>query len=337
MCLQDEKALSYFGGRWFLFFFIFVDLLTILVIVVGNSFIIFAILLPRRHRTKSSAFFKNIPSRFVLSLCVADLVVGITLIYYLSFSHIPAVTEALGYRKYACISRAVLMVQAHMTAGYSLVPIALDRYFAVLYPLIYKKAINSRNSTLLITAVWLHAIVVTSLLFYHNNWSPSRKCQDQLLIPSTFHLYAPAFSHLFVVAFLAGVHFRIHLEIVASDRRQQNIKSSVSTIASAVQDKSARVLIVVIVCYVLCWTPFTVVVLVSKYTAYKGVAMDVLCRVTFSLANFSFVINPFLYSWKTVAVKEAIRRVLGQCKIGKRDSVTASRCEGLPKLAGTFV
>ncbi|KRF79140.1 tyramine receptor 1 isoform X2 [Drosophila virilis] len=126
-------------------------LLLILVTVIGNMLVILAVLTTRRLRTVTNCF--------VMSLAVADLLVGI-------FVMPPAVAlHVIGSWKLGwllCefwISFDILLCTASIL---SLCAISLDRYLAVTQPLTYSKKWRcKRLALLMILGVWLLAFVIT--------------------------------------------------------------------------------------------------------------------------------------------------------------------------------
>nr|CAD7577610.1 unnamed protein product [Timema californicum] len=319
MCLPQ----SCLGGQYLFYLMGAADLLVILLLILGNAFIAYAILHRRRHHNNTSAFATNVSSRFVLSLSLADVAVGLACIYYQAFNYFCVVAQFLGGYKYACLARFSLMVMSYTASGYSLVAIAIDRYFAVIHALSStaedgenEVRISVGKANLIIVTVWLSALVVGTSIFYLNQWSPSENCVEPNVIFPLFFVFIPGITHVIVLGIVVVVHFKIHKITVEFEQRQvsQDLAGIGQSSHFVSAKRSARVLVMVVICCAVCWTPLGTLILVRQWLVRRSELVDLLFQLAMTLASFNYIFNTFLFSWKNVAVKCAIFDIVDNFK-----------------------
>nr|CAD7257209.1 unnamed protein product [Timema shepardi] len=89
---------------------------------------------------KCRRLYSLISNKFVASLAVSDLLVGLTIPYHTAFY----LNDSLCKNKALCLSRFVLIVLGCCASICNLISIALDRYIAILYPFHYCRLMTQR-------------------------------------------------------------------------------------------------------------------------------------------------------------------------------------------------
>ncbi|XP_069690592.1 adenosine receptor A1-like isoform X1 [Periplaneta americana] len=298
-----------------------VDLLIVLLIVSANAFIVFAILRHQHH--KNTERLSSVSVRFALSLAVSDLLVGLSTAYYLSSKYLCVVVEALSRLRFLCLFMFVMIICAHAASAYTIVVIAIDRYIAVVHALRYRELMSTRTSRIMIAIVWICSLCVSTPVFYWNNWSASEICDEILVVPVAYLPVMAILSHCLIMGIVGGFHRRIHREALASNERKRSRVSGISSFegrnSSRFRTKSAKVLLLVTTCYVICWTPITVVMFIRGYSSQSAL-VDIVYNYCFTFLNINYLFNPVVYSWMNPAVRTAILDVFGICKCKKSRS-----------------
>ena len=85
--------------------------------------------------------------------------------------------------------------------------------------------------------------------------------------------------------------------------------------ASGATVKSARVLVLVVGCYMASYTPCLFIMVLRGLGVGGGSErqLEMAFRVTYSLANLNFVVNPFTYAWKNAPLKADIVSLWTRC------------------------
>ncbi|CAO4379439.1 unnamed protein product [Caenorhabditis nigoni] len=170
---QDENSFQYNAFHAFL-------LLLIILVVFGNTMVIFAVAVDRKLRSVTT-------NKFIASLAVSDLLVGLivmplSLYYKMHNDH-----WTLGYTW--CQFHLVSGVFSTTASIVHLVAISLDRYFAIMFPTEYQRHSVSTSTVPYVVMIWLMALAVSSTLFMEQRDSFDGICwisNPQYIVLSSF-------------------------------------------------------------------------------------------------------------------------------------------------------
>lgn len=155
-------------------------LLLIILVVFGNTMVIFAVAVDRKLRSVTT-------NKFIASLAVSDLLVGLivmplSLYYKMHNDH-----WTLGYTW--CQFHLVSGVFSTTASIVHLVAISLDRYFAIMFPTEYQRHSVSTSTVPYVVMIWLMALAVSSTLFMEQRDSFDGICwisNPQYIVLSSF-------------------------------------------------------------------------------------------------------------------------------------------------------
>ena len=106
---------------------------------------------------------QNRVSIYVISLSVADMCVGVTIIFGVVLDlvgiwrkNIHLMSEETGSKRLAGILLGILYAQGVASSMFSLLAIAVDRFFAVAQPIIYKNRFTSCSTKLTVIGIWMY-------------------------------------------------------------------------------------------------------------------------------------------------------------------------------------
>ncbi len=125
--------------------------IVVVVIVVGNSLVCIAV-------TGNDRSLKSIQYWFLVSLAVADLMVGVLIM------PLGIVSNLYGcwvFGPFLCLLWLVLDVLACTASILSLCLISLDRYFCITKPIQYAKWRTGRRARIMIGAVWVLSLIIS--------------------------------------------------------------------------------------------------------------------------------------------------------------------------------
>ena len=259
--------------------------------IFGNGFIIFLVGSKRHLRTKTNAF--------IVSLAVADLFVGISVVPALFFCEMTTGCSSEGWSAWVHMLRW-LFEHASMTNLCSLV---LDRYIAVVKPLKYLTFMKHRRVVQMISLSWTIAVVIIcvhALNFLFDN----EIIFDHIVvwIVAIFLQFLPCFILIFCFASMLYVvckHDRAARSLAKQLRFNHNVLIKN-------QEKSAVIMMAIVVgLFLLCYGVFlrcSFLILVKNHTTCD----DVEYKIPILVLNSA--VNPLAYALFKRDIKNEIKR-----------------------------
>lgn len=255
-------------------------------------------------------FLWTITNRFILSLAIADLTVGISTAFYVILDWIVTLDEKSNTILYCFLRIGVLDICLTVSVT-SLLGVTIDRYISIIYPLHYSTIVTSTRATLAILFIWSWSsfISLVPMIIWHN---PPESC----LIEKFLHKYqwlAQTLYYFIVVTIMALLYSKIfrvawvqsrHLGM--SVNKDDNLKLKMRVV---------KVFFIVFGAIILSLTPFYVI-----YTYFAMIGSDsyscswcLLVSFTDLLMIANSTMNPIIYAWKYRDFQRALRKLFG-CK-----------------------
>ncbi|XP_031567296.1 octopamine receptor 1-like [Actinia tenebrosa] len=300
--------------------------LIIIVAICGNLVVIRTVCVTRKLHYP--AFY------FVVSLAVADLCVGFLVVPLQLVYHVTGYMEGYVLGKWilgeiACDFWTSVSIWFACASLINLCVVSWDRYVAVTSPLTYNLRMRDSKVKLLIGLVWMISLFFGILYTLSYKYSATRVLCTTQGLSTNFTVLAFVLLFLLPTCFIIFVNYVV-FKIARTHRRQiDNLEYSVSvsgvtpapsttslrqktfhgqSIAQKKSQKTYKMLLVIIIAYIVCWTPFFLLLLIQIFMAISESAsyMGVL------LTYLNSAINPFIYGafnreFRT-AVKKSHRR-----------------------------
>ncbi|XP_014673780.1 PREDICTED: adenosine receptor A3-like [Priapulus caudatus] len=253
---------------------------------------------------------------FVGNLAVADALVGVVLILQL----LPAPSV-----KYQCLVVVSLFLLSWVCSFVGTLFIAVDRHLVVLRPLRHKVILRSSRVVKLLVAMWALAAVWSLLpVVGVNLWYDGAQCNFSMLPP--WYVVATASSYVGMAVVTGALYVSLFYRY-RRDRQTMNrlFQRSVSMEAERAQSVNlAKALLLVTGVFLLCWSPFTVMSVVTSVgltsSYYDWISTPIVWErvsvayvLSYSLAISNSVINPCLYAWKMNAIRESFVATARRC------------------------
>ncbi|XP_034253567.1 melanocortin receptor 5-like [Thrips palmi] len=310
--------------------------------LVCNIFVVAAYACSRFTSARKNSLRLSPAGRLVLNLAVADILVGLGLVYFSMPKFWPQVATMLARYYLPCVLRFSICFLTMFGSHCALLVVAMDRYAAIVHTLHYKDFMTTRTSWCLILVGWLVPIAGSSSIFFFNEWHPGvPSCDEHFIVPHFLIMFALP-SNVFVLAAISFAHWRVHREIQAFTKRCNDplfVASSTAARRSQLScHKSARVLLRVTGTFILCWTPLDLM-LVAFVVIGPHPVLLVAFEAAFALSMTSFLLNPLVYAWKTEAMHRPIVAALQSLRLLPRPGVDAVLAGGPPgalRRAGVF-
>ena len=286
--------------------------LTMLASVLGNALLIYIVWQKPEVRSLTSFMFVN--------MAVADLLVTLVMMpWSIAFFYTESewqITGILG--EITC--RAVFYTAnvSVMASILCLVFMAIDRYYAVVFPL-NRRSLWFRKAKFVSPVVWVMSMILMSgfLVFFglesqfcQSNFSVFGISYEDRIIRgffvyiflATYVLPLTAISVLYAkVAHKIWFHKAPGNQLIQIHQQQEITKRKV-----------IRMLIIIVLVFALCWLPAQAYHLFLAITAWQVNAPDFVMYLVFWLGHANSAINPWLYIRLSGRIKSAFTRMVSR-------------------------
>ncbi|GMT30400.1 hypothetical protein PFISCL1PPCAC_21697, partial [Pristionchus fissidentatus] len=182
-----------------------ISVLTVLVVIVvlGNSLVIAAVLLRRRLRSATGLL--------ILSLGVADLLVGTVILPFSIANEVLA-----GYWIFGetwCTIWLTMDIWMCTASIYNLVAISIDRYIAIIKPLNYPMLVTKFRARCIVAFVWVLSFIICTPSFILASTDKPEVC-SMLATPSEHCKCTPSHAGYAYIIFSASASFYIPMAVV---------------------------------------------------------------------------------------------------------------------------
>ena len=258
-----------------------------LVIIIGNALSIFVFWAQRFH-LKETYFI-------LINLAVADLLVGVTELKVLGSEKIPnLITEAERKGRGGVDPTRAFQVLGFSTSVFFLALIALERVFAVLWPLRHRVT-STRAYVCSIAIVWAAGFSMAAISTILPTYHPEAEKVAALIVHSCL------FISLLVICvsyFTICNHLRTKtqgIEVHFQNSREQNLRLS-------------RTLFIVVAVSLVLWLPAFVIFSITAFCR-RCFRPHLLLSCAAVLHLASSMVNPFIYSFRMPTFKVALKKL----------------------------
>ncbi|KAJ7328552.1 hypothetical protein OS493_024468 [Desmophyllum pertusum] len=279
----------------------------------GNSMTIYIVL--------TKPCMRSVTNCLIANMAIADL--------FMTFSAMPY-SAAYAYVGSSWLGSTMGMITCkilHFSVAlsivasiFTLVVIALDRFFAVVYPL--KRPSVIRNISVVSTVIWVLSILSTSPYLYYykalllqngnyhcfvswelDSWDASRIYFSFVFIS----LYAVP---LFIIAvFYSIMSFKLWIRRIPGNPTAANLRH-----AAISKRRTIKKLIIIVIVFALCWLPAHLMHLFIFFDEETYLEIPALLRlISFGVSHANSAINPYLYIALNRNFRRAYVDVLQSC------------------------
>ena len=283
---------------------------------------------------------RNYANNLIVSQAVADLVTSLVLIattFTEIFPTSPPQNPAMGYLYCVFWHSRIFMFAMFSISTFNLVAISLERYIAVIHPILYSQNFTGRTAVMFAVTAWLLAPLMQVILGFLQFTFTDGECEFIFL---SFAAQATTGVILFLWDFfgpciiMAFCFTRISIQFSRQAKRvgaAEMSTTTTSTVSTTVQDNAAegntdnaptkksgrgraitKTLVIVFLVYVICWSPDQFLFLqwnLGGYIDFGGVIHSLVVI----MAMLNSACNPFIYALRYKKYREAMK-ALYTCK-----------------------
>ncbi|KAM9360793.1 opsin 4xb [Symphorus nematophorus] len=266
--------------------------------ITGNALVMFAFY--------SNKKLRNLPNYFIMNLAVSDFLMAFTQspIFFINCLYKEWVFGEMGCKMYAFCG--ALFGIASMI---NLLAISIDRYVVITKPLQAIHWSSKRRTTLAILMVWLYSLawslaplvgwssyipegLMTSCTWDYVTYTLANRSYTMMLCCFVFFIPLGIIFYCYLLMFLAIRKTGREVERLGTQVRKSTLIQQRSIRS---EWKLAKIAFVVIVVYVLSWSPYACVTLIS-WAGHANILSPYSKAVPAIIAKASTIYNPFIYA-----------------------------------------
>ena len=247
--------------------------------IIGNALLLVAIMRTPSIRSPSVIF--------LCSLAVSDLLVGLVVqpVYIVEqmVKTVPKLQEAVGGMGFAGCGVSLWTMTA----------ITVDRFLALHYHLQYPNLMTTSRAIYTIITIWC----IITLFSFSTLWSLSiYYFFATFCITICLLVCLVCFIKIYRIARRHQLQIHVQQQVVenSTDTHKQQIRQST---------KSAKNIFIYFLTMILCYSPFSIVVIISGFTSLD---LQVIRTFPVTVAFMNSSINPFLYCWRMTELRTAV-------------------------------
>ncbi|XP_041485011.1 5-hydroxytryptamine receptor 2B-like [Lytechinus variegatus] len=288
---------SWFPIRWT--WVVISELVVGVVGVIGNFFVII-VLFQRRANSRST-------DTLIGALAAADLFTSIALLPVRSAKTVPSTW--LGQIYCRVIWQALYMWIWAIMSGFLLTAISVERYIAVTHPIYFNRILTRRRVSVVVVILWICAVIATVPSFFVIEVDNVRhrctvaKSLRSPAIQTAYGVYVTSIQLFIPATIMAITQTLIAIKLKNQSKRFEGSKSYHLAASRAV----IKMMLVVIIAYVACWTPNRLLFLLTRLLRIRTEVKSQISEAFFILAAVNSSINPVIYSIRYEEFRKAVK------------------------------
>ncbi|XP_059194151.1 opsin 4xb [Centropristis striata] len=266
--------------------------------ITGNALVMFAFY--------SNKKLRNLPNYFIMNLAVSDFLMAFTQspIFFINCLYKEWAFGEMGCKLYAFCGALF-----GITSMINLLAISIDRYLVITKPLQAIQWGSKRRTSLAILMVWLYSLawslaplvgwssyipegLMTSCTWDYVTYTLANRSYTMMLCCFVFFIPLGVIFYCYLLMFLAIRKTSREVERLGTQVRKSTLIHQKSLRS---EWKLAKIAFVVIVVYVLSWSPYACVTMIS-WAGHADILSPYSKAVPAIIAKASAIYNPFIYA-----------------------------------------
>ncbi|KAG9485236.1 hypothetical protein GDO78_008362, partial [Eleutherodactylus coqui] len=265
---------------------------------LGNFLVIYAFCRSRSLRSPANMF--------IINLAISDFCMSITQapVFFATSLHKRWIFGEKGCELYAFCGALF-----GITSMITLMVIAVDRYFVITRPLASIGVMSKKRAVLILLFVWLYSLswslppffgwsayvpegLFTSCTWDYMTFTPSVRAYTMLLFCFVFFIPLFIIIYCYIFIFKAIKNTNRAVQKIGSDDNKESHKQYQKM---KNEWKMAKIALIVILLYVISWSPYSTVALVA-FAGYSNMLTPYMNSIPAVIAKASAIHNPIIYA-----------------------------------------
>ncbi|KAM6306362.1 melanopsin [Aegotheles albertisi] len=266
---------------------------------LGNFLVIYAFCRSRSLQTPANIF--------IINLAISDFLMSITQspVFFTNSLHKRWIFGETGCELYAFCGALF-----GITSMITLMVIALDRYFVITKPLASVGVTSKKKALIILVGVWLYSLawslppffgwsayvpegLLTSCSWDYTTFTPSVRAYTMLLFCFVFFIPLIAIIYSYIFIFEAIKKANKSIQTFGCKHGNKEFQKQYQRMKN--EWKMAKIALIVILLYVISWSPYSVVALVA-FAGYSDVLTPFMNSIPAVIAKASVIHNPIIYA-----------------------------------------
>uniref|UniRef100_UPI0037E8D26B adenosine receptor A2b n=1 Tax=Semicossyphus pulcher TaxID=241346 RepID=UPI0037E8D26B len=329
-------------------FYIVIEVVIAVLSISGNVLVCWAVAI--------NTTLKNATNYFLVSLAVADILVGCLAIPF-------AITISIGIYLdfYGCLFLACFVLVLTQSSIFSLLAIAIDRYLAVKIPLRYKELMTGKTAREIIAILWILSFVIGLIPFFgwnskHSNCGNNssrgannttdagfvegltgggdllQSCKLKCYFESVVDMHYMVYFNFFVcvlppLLIMLGIYAKI-FTVARKQLRQIELKcvgNGDSHHHGLLQKeiRAAKSLSIIVGLFAICWLPVHILNCIGLF--YDQLERpEIVMYVAIILSHANSAVNPIIYAYRIQDFRNTFRKILTRHILCRREELYLS-------------
>uniref|UniRef100_A0A8C4UPY7 Opsin 4 n=1 Tax=Falco tinnunculus TaxID=100819 RepID=A0A8C4UPY7_FALTI len=276
---------------------------------LGNFLVFYAFCRSRSLQTPANIF--------IINLAISDFLMSITQspVFFTNSLHKRWIFGEKGCELYAFCGALF-----GITSMTTLMVIALDRYFVITKPLASVGVMSKKKALIILVGVWLYSLawslppffgwsayvpegLLTSCSWDYMTFTPSVRAYTMLLFCFVFFIPLIAIIYSYVFIFEAIKEANKSVQTFGCKNGNKEFQKQYRRMKN--EWKMAKIALIVILLYVISWSPYSVVALIA-FAGYSHVLTPFMNSIPAVIAKASVIHNPIIYAITHPKYRKAI-------------------------------
>ncbi|KAI4884446.1 hypothetical protein NFI96_032116 [Prochilodus magdalenae] len=330
--------------------YIAIELIIAVLSIAGNVLVCWAVAI--------NSTLKNATNYFLVSLAVADILVGCLAIPF-------AITISIGLLSdfYGCLFLACFVLVLTQSSIFSLLAVAVDRFLAVKIPLRYKELVTGKRAREIITILWILSFIIGLIPFAGWNKKDSNcyrlknecvkvnisnstigedlptncgffqscqvSCQFENVVDMRYMVYFNFFGCVLIpLVIMLDIYVKI-FTVARKQLRQIELRSTVGNGEShhhhrllQREIRAAKSLSIIVGLFAVCWLPVHILNCLTLYTELRK--PDFVMYMAIILSHANSAVNPIIYAYRIREFRHTFRKILSRHFLCRTDEIYLS-------------
>ncbi|XP_002734583.1 adenosine receptor A1-like [Saccoglossus kowalevskii] len=280
------------------------------IIAIGGNFLVCWAVYRNKH-------LRCVTNYFIVSLAVADLSVGLFAIPF-------ALVTSVGLPEdfYSCLLMNCFVIIMTQSSIFSLLAIAIDRYFAVISPLEYRSMLTGRRALVVILITWFLAFFIglVPVMGWNLGTPPAPRCYFTEVIDMKYMVYFNFFLCVLTpLILMIIIYIRIFRKIssqlkkmAATYANQPDAAAKHLATFTMKEAKTAKSLAVIMLLFAISWLPLHILNCIDLFCDGGCHVPYPLLLSTIMLSHANSAMNPVFYAFSNKEFRYTFRKLLGR-------------------------